>query len=100
MPGSLQIDARPTVTADRPFACAVRATAAAPGDVITVRLEQTSGLAPFYSESADLMITSDGTGMHIFNVTLHGPCEARLVAEDVSSQSPAVSDDARVQVVP
>ena len=100
MPGYLQIVTRATVTAGEPFDCAVKATAASPGDVITVRLAQTAGLQPPYSNRAQLLIATDGTGMHIFQVTLVGPCDARLVADDLTSAIPLVADDAHLTVVP
>jgi hypothetical protein len=101
MPGFIQIRVRSTVTANVGFDCTVFVTNASPGDVVTIRLAQTAGLSPPYSARADVPIASDGTGVHTFqNVILHGPCNARLVADDIVSAVPLASDDAHFEVVP
>ena len=101
MPGFMQLRTLPIATAGVPFTCTVFVVNGQPGDLITVRLSQQTGVKPFYSARADVAVAADGTGFHSFvDVVLHGPgSDARLVADDIVSAFPVVSADAHVAVV-
>ena len=100
MPGQLRISAPVVVTRDHPFDCTVHIANAVAGDIVTVRLWQTAGVAPLYSGTADAPISGTGHGVAIFrDVTLAGPCHARLVADDEASATPLSADDLHLEVV-
>lgn len=100
MAGFLDIRTRSTVTGGKVFDCEVYVVAATPGSDITVRLSQASGLEPYFSSRQNVFVNTDGGALAIFQVTLNGPCVARLRADDVSSALPLAGDEARIQVVP
>jgi hypothetical protein len=99
--GYIQVRTQPVATAGVDFPCDVYIVGGSPGDVVTIRLAQTSGSRPLYSRRVDVVVAADGGGFHTFIVTLHGPnTEARLVADDIVSAIPLASGDAHVSVAP
>ena len=102
MPGFMQVRTQPTANAGVPFRATVLVFGASPGDVVTIRLAQTAGAAPPYSQTTQVTIAGDGSGIAVFDdVVLHGAgSEARLLADDISSPLPLAAGDAHIQVVP
>jgi hypothetical protein len=98
MVGKLQIVAASAVVAGVQFQCVVYISGAQPGDIVQIRLRQTAGVSPLYDATTSAVIDPAGDGTAFFNVTLSGPCVARLIADDVASQVPLAQDDAHMVV--
>lgn len=99
--GFIQVRTVPVVPAGAPFACDIFIVGASPGGIVTIRLAQTSGANPRYTNRSDVPIAADGSGVTRFDVILHGAnTEAQLVADDISSAIPLARGDAHVSVTP
>ena len=78
--GFIQVRTQPVANAGVAFPCTVLIVGGSAGDRVTIRLAQTAGAHPLFSDRADVPIGPDGGGIHTFEVVLHGAgSEARLV---------------------
>ena len=99
--GFIQVRTIPVVPAETRFACDVFIVGGSPGGIVTIRLAQTAGATPLFTNRSDIPIAADGSGVTRFDVILHGAnTEARLIADDISSATPLASGDAHVSVTP
>lgn len=98
--GVLRISCSGVQTQQVAFPCRVYVTGGLAGDTVDIRLWQTAGVAPMYQGIAQVQLDAGGDGVAQFDVTLAGPCTARLVADDDRSSMPLNADDVHIRVNP
>lgn len=101
MPGTLRITCGVVQSTRVQFPCRVVISGGMPGDTVDIRLWQTAGVSPLYQSVAQAQLDAAGDGVaHFDNVSLDGPCIARMVADDDNAASPLNADDIHIKVLP
>lgn len=100
MPGVIRISCSVVQTRGVRFACRVFVSGGLAGDTVDIRLWQTAGVAPFYQQVEQTQLDAAGDGVAQFDVSLEGPCVARLVADDDHAAVPLNADDVHITVLP
>lgn len=98
MAGQLKIHVDLVQLANIPFTCRVEIINGSGNDQVTVRLRETAGVAPLFMDTGTTVLTAGGGGSVPFQLSLAGPCTARLLAEEVTSAVPLHFDDAHIEV--
>jgi hypothetical protein len=100
MPGSIRISTDLVQTRRVGFVCRVFITGGLAQDTVDIRLWQTAGVAPLFQRVEQTQLDAAGDGIAHFDVSLEGPCVARLVADDDNAALPLNADDIHITVLP